>query len=272
MSASLPDLRGLRMQIALLAIVQLVLGWGFYVRAGWATALWPWVDGPLNYRFVGAMLLSQGATMAWTAWRMELRAALGGLVGFALTTLGLAVYTGWLAVATPTSPLIGWSLVNVLLFAGTVRLALIARGQARGEHRWVPAIVRGSFLVFAIALAAAAVALLARAPVVFPWPLRPEGSVIYGLLFVASAVYFLDGWLRPGSDNAVGQLLGFLVYDLALLPPWLAHFPSTTAGHRTSMVIYLAVLGWSALLALVYLASRLRRSSALGAMSVVRPS
>ncbi len=250
--------RALRWTIAALAAAQLVVGWGFYSRADWALPLWPWVDSPLNYRFVGAMLLSQGTTMAWTAWRMELRAALGGLVGFALTTLGIAAYTGWLATKTPTPVVLGWAAVNTLLFAGTVGLAIVARASQRHGVQPVPAIVRGSFLVFAIALAIATVALVAQAPVVFPWPLRPEGSVIYGLLFLASAVYFFDGWLRPGSDNALGQLLGFLVYDLALFPPWLAHWPKAVGGYRISLVIYLVVLTWSALLAIAYLAVRLR--------------
>lgn len=252
----------LRLPVALLAAAQLVLGWGFYSRADWAVPLWPWVDSPLNFRFVGAMLLSQGATMAWTAWRMELRAALGGLIGFALTTLGIAAYTAWLATANPTAVVLSWAGVCALLFTGTTALALFARNVPRDEARPLPAIVRGSFLVFSLALAAATVALLAQAPVIFPWPLKPESSVIYGLLFLASAVYFFDGWLRPGSDNAIGQLLGFLVYDLVLIPPWLAHWSKAAGGHRVSLAIYLGVLVWSAVLAIGYFGWRLGRRGA----------
>lgn len=244
------------MSIVVLAVAQLALGWGLYQRLAWAEPLWPWPDSPLNYRFVGAMLLSQGATMAWTAWQMALRAALGGLIGFALTTFGIAGYTAWLGLHEPTSVLRGWTIVCGLLGFGALGLVLLARRSPRPLAAPSPAMVRASFLLFAIALAIATLMLLSQAPVVFPWKLRPEGSVIYGLLFVASAVYFFDGWLRPGSDNAAGQLIGFLVYDLALLPPWIAHWPKAIDGHQISLVIYLGVLVWSALLAVGYLGWR----------------
>ncbi|MGE0315950.1 MAG: hypothetical protein AB7P21_30410 [Lautropia sp.] len=259
----------LRAGIAVLAICQLVLGWGLYQRLGWAEPIWPWPDTPLNYRFVGAMLLSQGATMAWTAWTMTLRASLGGLVGFTMTTAGIAAYMAWVAVrqVSPSPMLWVWVIVCGALAASTLLLAVHASHQPRGPHAATPAVVRASFLLFAIALTIATVLLFGQAPVVFPWKLSPESSVVYGLLFVASAVYFLDGWLRPGSDNAPGQLIGFLVYDLALLPPWIAHWAKATGGFRISLIIYLVVLIWSGLLAVAYLGWRVR-SSARGRRSV----
>ncbi len=59
--------------------------------------------------------------------------------------------------------------------------------------------MRFSFLVFALALFLATAMLLARAVVVFTWKLKPESSTMFGFLFLASAIYFFDGWLRPVS-------------------------------------------------------------------------
>lgn len=245
--------RGARFALVALAAVQLGIGAGFLMRAGWALALWPWPDTPLSHRFVASMLLAQGTTVAWVAWTMQLRAARGGILGFAFAAAGLGAYTALLYSQRGGDLLLGWAVACGILALGAALLFGLGGRIPRDPVRPIPTFVRFSFLVFAGALTVATVLLLVRAPIVFPWPLKPESSVMFGLLFLASAVYFLDGWLRPGHDNAVGQLLGFLVYDAVLIAPWLAHLPRTQGGFRVSMVIYLIVLGWSSLLAIWYL-------------------
>ncbi len=75
-----------------------------------------------------------------------------------------------------------------------------------------------------------AIQLLRRAATIFPWPLRPQNSTMYGLLFLGSFAYFLYGFLRPSWHNARGQLLAFLVYDLVLIPPYAKHFEVDPIG------------------------------------------
>jgi hypothetical protein len=255
------NLRWLRLPVFLLAAAQLFLGAGFASGASWALALWPWPDGPLSYRFVGAMLLAQGATMAWTAATLALDAARGGVLGFAASTAGIAGYTAWLYLHRNETLLLTWAVVCAGLALGALVLFVLGPRFPRTDRQPISVVVRGSFLVFATALSIATAALLAQAPIVFPWALRPDSSVMFGFLFLASAIYFFDGWLRPGSDNACGQLIGFLVYDLVLFPPYLAHWPKTVGGFRVSMTIYLIVLTWSAVLAIGYLLRRQWRPS-----------
>ena len=57
----------------------------------------------------------------------------------------------------------------------------------------------------------------------------------------------------PRWANAAGQLLGFLVYDLVLLGPFLRHFGVVAPAHRASLTVYTAVLLVSAALAVYYL-------------------
>lgn len=168
-------------------------------------------------------------------------------------SFGLAATTGVLYARRGGPVLLGWAVACGIVGAGAIGLALLGGRFERRDRRPVPSVVRVSFLVFSLALAAATALLLARAPVVFPWPLKPESSVMFGFLFLASAVYFFDGWLRPGVANATGQLLGFFVYDLVLLPPYFRHWPKTRGGFRVSLAIYLAVLIWSAALAVWFL-------------------
>jgi hypothetical protein len=53
--------------------------------------------------------------------------------------------------------------------------------------------------------------------------------------------------------NAVGQLAGFLAYDLVLLSPFFGHFDSAQGGSLISLVIYVAFLVYSGALASYYL-------------------
>lgn len=240
----------IRVSLVALSLGLLLLGFGFWWRADWALGLWPWPDGPLSYLFIASIVLAEGATMAWTAATMKLHAARGGALGFAAMNLGLSGYTLWLFNQQQEVLLLNWSLVCSLLSFGSILLFIIGGTYPRKHNQPSPFIVRQSFLVFAVALFIATAMLLARAPVVFPWPLKPDSSMMFGFLFLASAMYFFDGWLRPSLTNSYGQLVGFLVYDMVLIPPYLRHWPKATGGFRISLVIYLIVLFWSAALAL----------------------
>jgi hypothetical protein len=101
-------------------------------------------------------------------------------------------------------------------------------------------------------LIGAGVALLLRASI-FPWQLGPETSVMFGLIFLGAATYFIYGALDPHWGNAVGQLAGFLAYDLVLLSPFFEHFNTAHGGSLVSLTIYVAFLVYSGTLASYYL-------------------
>ncbi len=190
--------------------------------------------------------------MAGPGGTLELGAARGGSLGFAAMNAGLAGYTAWLWSAQRQPLLLGWALVCGLLATGAVALFLVGRRFPRRDRRPSPAIVRFSFLAFSLALFTATAMLLARAPVVFPWALDPRSSVMFGLFFLGSAIYFFDGWLHPGTANAFGQLIGFLAYDLVLIPPYLLAY-EVEGAFRISRALYLGVLFWSGALAVWFL-------------------
>ena len=116
----------------------------------------------------------------------------------------------------------------------------------------MPQPVRLSFGAFAAILTGAGVALLLRASI-FPWQLGPETSVMFGLIFLGAATYFIYGALDPHWGNAVGQLAGFLAYDLVLLAPFFEHFNTAHSGSLVSLIIYVAFLVYSGTLASYYL-------------------
>ncbi len=113
--------------------------------------------------------------------------------------------------------------------------------------------LRVSFGIFAAVLLPVSLRLIGQASVIFPWPLNPRSSVIYGLIFLGAVTYFLPGVFRPRWGNATGQLLGFLAYDLVLIGPFLQHYAVVKPEHRASLIVYTVVLVYSGTLAVYYL-------------------
>jgi hypothetical protein len=117
----------------------------------------------------------------------------------------------------------------------------------------MPRLVRISFAIFTIVLLLVGALLVLRRPVVFPWPLKPESSVIFGLIFLGAATYFAIAQRSSKWHSARGQLTGFLAYDLVLIGPFLAHFSAVKPEHRLSLILYVSVLLYSGALAVYYL-------------------
>ncbi len=245
--------RALRRALAAAGLLAAILALGFATGQPWATALWPWPDGRLSFIFVGSIAAAVGAPVLWIAATGELRAAAPGALNLALTFGGAAGTLLWLAARDGGARLVATGLILAAATAATIALWWRCRALPRRDGRPLPGPVRLSFGLFAALLVPVGVALVARAPQIFPWPLNPDSSVLFGWIFLGAAIYFVHGLLWPGWANAAGQLLGFLAYDLVLIGPFLAHFGAVAPEHRTSLIVYVAVLVYSGALAIFYL-------------------
>ena len=183
----------------------------------------------------------------------ESRAIAGGAINVGVTSAGFTVYFFQLYRRNPQPALLAFALLSLLIFLGCIGLFFYSRRFAFQDTRPTPRVVRVSFGVFALALLLTATALILQTPNIFPWPLGPETSVLYGLIFLGNMCYFLYGLAIPVWGNARGQLLAFLAYDLVLLAPFLAHFPTVQPEMRLSLQIYMVVILYSALLAIHFL-------------------
>ncbi len=86
----------------------------------------------------------------------------------------------------------------------------------------------------------------------FPWPLGPENSVLYGIIFLGAMAYFIYGLIYPVWGNACGQLIGFIAYDVVLIVPFVQHFTNVGIEMQTRLVIYTTVVALSGLFALYF--------------------
>jgi hypothetical protein len=242
----------LRAALVPATLVLFVLVSGFLAQIPWVTHLWPWPAEPLSYTFIASILAAIAVPVLWIALTGEAAAIRAGAIDLTVMYGGMFVYVLTL-IGKPHEPrLWPYALAFGLAAAGSAGAFGFARQVPWADPRLMPRPVRVSFGVFAMILVGAGVALLLHANI-FPWRLGPETSVMFGLTFLGAAAYFIYGALDPHWGNAVGQLAGFLAYDLVLLAPYLEHFSTAKGGSLVSLIIYVAFLVYSGTLASYYL-------------------
>ncbi|HNB55003.1 MAG TPA: hypothetical protein PK530_23840 [Anaerolineales bacterium] len=226
---------------------------GFAFRFPIAVAVWPWPDTPLSFLFLASIAAAIGAPMVWIGAANEPGAIVGGALNLGLITVGTAIYMFVLYTQRSEPALLGIAVFSGLSFFFILAMYQWSKRFPIQDQRPTPKLVRISFGVFLIALLFAATLLVIRFPTVFPWPLNPDSSVIFGLIFYGNSLYFLYGILRPFWNNARGQLLAFLLYDLVLIVPFFRQLANVKPDHRVSLILYLGVLIYSGGLAVYYL-------------------
>jgi hypothetical protein len=242
----------MRVALTPATLVLFVLVTGFLAQAPWATGLWPWPAKPLSYIFIASILAAIAVPILWIVLTGEAAAIRAGALDLTVMYGGMFIYVLTL-IGKPHEPrLWPYALAFGLAAAGSAGAFLFARHIPWADPRSMPEPVRLSFGAFAVVLVAAGGALLFHASI-FPWQLGRETSVMFGLIFLGAATYFSCGVLDPHWGNAVGQLAGFLAYDLVLIAPFLERFSTAHGGSLISLTIYVAFLIYSGALACCYL-------------------
>ncbi len=234
-------------------IMALVLTLGFFFQLSWATDLWPWPDGRLSYIFISSITAAIAVPMIWIGLSGEFGAAKGGAINLGVAAIGSSIYffliylrdreLQFLVTAVISTFFV---LINALIYSWSKKIPI-------QDNRSMPLLVKISFVLFSIILLLVGTLLVLQRPTLFPWPLKPESSVIFGSIFLGASLYFASSLTIPKWHNAKGQLLGFLAYDLVLIGPFLAHFNTVKDEHRLSLVIYTSILLYSGALAIYYL-------------------
>lgn len=246
-------MKTMRILLLVIGAFQSILALAFFLRMPMALSLWP-LPGttPLTFILVSSIFAAAAASTLWAAGSGNL----GALAGIGLD---------YVAIFTPVSIF----LVHLGTGSGDARTtnAAVGCGLAAlfgvGVFRWsvrhaidtsvrVPPLVRWSFGFFIVALLIVSIRLIMQFPTI-PWQLTPALSIVIGWMFIGAATYFAYALLRPSWRNATGQLIGFLAYDIVLIVPFIERLPTVAPEHRTGLIVYTAVVIYSALLALYFL-------------------
>ena len=241
--------RGLRYALAALAVVQLLSAMALFWEVPFFVGMWPFPGtSPLSTTLLASFLAAAAASTGWVAWAGRER-ALAGISWDYLATFGLVTVFGITRIAGGETSLIPFVIACGGATAVGAAMYLRARRVDWVDARPMPRVVRLSFAIFVLTLVPAGGALIAGVPNVLPWTITPDLSVVFGLMFLGSSAYFVYGLLHPVLDNAIGQLAGFLAYDIVLAIPFLQRLPSIDDRMRLGMVLYLVVIGYSAVIA-----------------------
>jgi hypothetical protein len=242
-----------RWGMVVVGCVAILYAAGFFLQATWATLIWPVKSARLSNIFISSIFAAIGAPIIWIGLANEAHAMVGGALNLLVTNAGFAVSIFNLYSHNPQPPLLIFGVISSLVFVICIGLVIYASRKAFRDNHRLPAVVRVSFIGFSATLLVTSIALLARRPNIFPWPLVGENSVLYGAIFLGAMWYFLYGVAYPVWSNARGQMIGFLAYDLVLIVPFVIHFQDVRPEMLTSLIIYTTVVSYSGILAAYYL-------------------
>jgi hypothetical protein len=242
----------IRSCFAAVGIVCSVLALGFVGSHPAIVWLWPWADGPLSYLFVASILAAFGIGSLIVAWNQDWRSAAGGGIALLIGFGGMAATLFDLSFEGKPVPMgygVGYAMVAIMGLA----LWFWAAKDKGVDRRVIPFPVKLSSFGFAAALFSVGLALINQTEAIFPWPLKPATSMMYGWMFVGLSVSYLYLCIWGRWGDAKISLSGFLIYDLVLIGPFLRLFTDVKPDHWVSLVLYTLVLLYSGALAAYYL-------------------
>jgi hypothetical protein len=248
----------LRILAFILSLFALVFAFAFFTQQSWALNLWPW-DGAydglsrLSSIFLASISAAISLSLIWVSRTGRAPSLVAGALNMLIVYLGSGLFMLQSYLLNDSSKLLVASVI--ILAAVVAMIAILVRFWNRVEHdpQPTPKLVRFAFALIVINLVIAGGALVMIRPNIMPWSLTPQMSVTYGWIFLGAAAYFAYGFLRPSWNNAGGQLLGFLAYDLVLIVPFIQHLNVVPQALVINLIYYIAVLIISSVLAIYFL-------------------
>ncbi len=244
--------RSVRSLLITVAVIQALIGVGFALQIGFITQIWPMPNtGPLSLTLIGSFFVAAAASTLWSLFAGETGSLAGVFLDYVVIFVPLAIYMLLISDGN-------WGIVS---FAIAVAIAAVCGAMGLWQTllypikdpRPQPMLVRISFVIFVVTLIFFGGEMVLQVPNILPWQVSPEGSTIYGLMFLGAAAYFIYALARPSWMNSGGQLAGFLAYDLVLILPFIGHFQKVEDQLLPNLILYVVAVVYSGLLGIYYL-------------------
>lgn len=246
--------RYFRYLMFLIVGVQAFFAVAFILRLDFAINIWPFPNtSRLSFLFIASIFAAAAASTLWCLLAKEDGALAGVALDYFTIFIPVTIFAFQLNVIERSNPLVLFGISGALVIAFGIGLFLWSSRIPIRDPRPIPRLVRWSFVLFVIALILVGGAMVLKTPNILPWMVTPEGSVVYGWMFLGAAAYFAYSLLRPSWHNTAGQLAGFLAYDVVLIVPFLQHFANVPPELLSNLIVYTLVVSLSGLMAIYYL-------------------
>jgi len=235
-------------------IIQTLFAIAYILRLDFAVSLWPFPNtSRLSFLLIASIFAAAAASTLWCLLAKEDAALAGIALDYITIFVPVTILTFQINAIERSNSLVLFGIAGAIMIAFGIGLFLWSQSIPFRDSRPTPRPVLVAFVIFVIALLLVGGALILKTPNILPWMVTPEGSVVYGWMFLGAAAYFAYGLLRPRWHNAAGQLAGFLAYDVVLIVPFIQHFANVPPELLPNLLVYSLVVGLSGVLALYYL-------------------
>jgi hypothetical protein len=246
--------KAVRYFLFIVCAVQLFLAIAFFLQWPLAVSLWPFPGTTtLTYIFVSSIFAAAAASTLWAAATKNYGALAGIGLDYLVILAPVALLSFQLGAGSGNAQMTTYGIASAFgaffglgLFLWSVRIPV-------DRTLKMPNFVRWTFIIFIVALLIVSTRLIMKEPNAIPWKITPDLSVVIGSMFLGAALYFVYALLRPSWLNSAGQLVGFFAYDVVLIVPFLTRLPSVAPEFQVGLIVYTAVVSYSAIVAIYYL-------------------
>jgi hypothetical protein len=244
--------RSFRAVLLVFSVILIVLALGFSLQIPSITRIWPMPNtSPLSFIFIGSIFAAAAAAILWCLFAGENGSLVGVALDFLVTFIPLAIYT--FMIANGNSHIMWFGIFLILAVVLGVVMLLWARRYPVENPLPQPLLIRISYMLFTLALLIFGGLMVLQVPNILPWRVTPEGSVIYGWMFLGAAAFFIYSIVRRTWADSGAPLAGFLAYDIVLIVPFIDQFSRVDTQLLPNLILYTAVVIYSTLLAIYYL-------------------
>ena len=116
---------------------------------------------------------------------------------------GLAIHGVVRILGGMSGQVVVFTIMSALTAIGVAAVLYVTRNMPWRDLRPMPKPVRVAFVVYGVLLVPIGTALILGAPI-FAWPLTPDNSIAYGIIFASAGLYFIYALVRPGLGERQG--------------------------------------------------------------------
>jgi hypothetical protein len=239
-----------------------ILAVGFIARIPWTVSLLPLhfdttYNDTLGFMFIASMVSAWGVSSIYIGATGKIAPAFTTLINYILVFGGLGILYLQLSLQNTNSvnqsALSVMGIFSILIALFSAYWLWLLRNTAVSNPIPMPKTLRRAIGVMTLFVGITSMSLIVFKYNILPWDGTTIFGIVYGWLFVGTGAALLYALVRNKWEIVAAQLLGFLAYDLVLIPPFIDFFSQVRPDKLPGLIMYFCFVVGSAILAIYYL-------------------